>query len=121
MQKLYFNRETLEQLWLDEEQHRNLVKDLLEKGWISDPPLEHMHNPRANDFKLVHIDDAKFWEDKGYYRGPSTVYHPTEGTKIVPREQAQKLLNGGGWYDNPGKFPGNWMAKPKLTLPKEAA
>lgn len=117
---LYFNRESLAQLNLDEDQHRNQIKDLEEKGWLPNPPLIHMYSPQRLDHKIVHVDDAKLWEERGYFRKPTYVYHPEEGTKLVSEEQARNMYTQ-GWYDNPGKFPGKKLGTMKVNAPKEAA
>lgn len=119
---LYFHRDSLEQAFLDDEQHRNVIKEYEEKGWIANPPLVHMYNPRNRKNAIVHIDDAGIFEEKGYYRNPTWVYHPEQEPQMVSAEQAAKMYSK-GYYDNPSKFPGAnlGVAKIKGDAPKEAA
>jgi hypothetical protein len=123
---LFFNPSNLHQQFVDTTNQR-VIDKLLEAGWVRNPRLIHMHNPVMQDDKLVLIADRPTWENKGYYAEPTYVYHPTEGAKVVPAEQAKKMLNQ-GYFSNPNQFPGtkgngeaNYQLREKLVLPKGAA
>lgn len=104
-QVLYFNPSTLHQQ-LVTGGNSVLVDRLLSDGWIANPRLIHMRHEGRGDDKMVLVEDRKIWEAKGYYAEPTFVYHPDKDPRVVPGDEAKKLLNQ-GWYASPAHFPTN--------------
>lgn len=102
---MMFNVNTREQRYMSSADHQK-IESLKAEGWLSNPRLVHMHNPRLNkDFPALR-DEIKTFEDQGYYCDPTMIYHPEKGTKKVSGEDARKALKN-GWYASPAHFPGN--------------
>lgn len=116
---LMFNPNTLDQMWINPAKHEEVNK-YKELGWVQNPRLVHMYNPSTNDNKMVMVQTRKLWEDKGYYAEPAFIYHPVEGTKVVPSAEVKKMLSN-GWYSSPAHFPGNDIGKLKTLVLKEAS
>lgn len=116
---MMFNPNTMEQSFLDSSKYMDLEK-LKESGWLQNPALIHMHEPRQNKDVNVLLKDVKMWEDKGYYARPTMIYHPTDGTMKVSEEDAKKACRN-GWYASPAHFPGNEEGKLKTLVFTEAS
>lgn len=115
---LMFHPTTLEQLFLDDGAS-NAIDQLKGHGFLENPPLVAMYHPNHQKHLIVRKEDQEIWEERGYYANPTIVYHPTEGTKMVPLEQATEMYTQ-GWYDNPAKFPGGQLGTMKLKPRKES-
>lgn len=85
------------------------LETLREQGWVrcNLSQMVNMYNPELKKHLFVRQgEEQRHFEQKGYFSEPTTIYHPSEGTKYVPYTEAKKMY-GKGWYDNPAKFPGN--------------
>ena len=107
----------LDMRYLDDVEQKNHVEKFKAAGYLENPPVTCMFNPETKEQLIIHSEDVPILEMRGFFATPTWVYHPTEGRKIVSFEESKKLLLD-GWYDNPGKFPGNQqgIAKAKTTL-----
>ena len=103
---LMFNPTTFEQRWVPRHNAEEIQKLKTEQGFVENPRLVEMHNPRTNHTIPVMTQHVKLWEDKGYYAEPTMIYHPKDGTKMVSAADAKLALNH-GWYASPAHFPGN--------------
>lgn len=107
----------LDMRYLDDIEQRNHVERFKAAGYLENPPLVCMWNPETQEQLIIHAEDQSILELRGFFATPTWVYHPTEGRKIVPAEEAKRLYSE-GWYDTPAKFPGNQqgVAKTRTTL-----
>lgn len=105
----------LDMRYLDNSEHKNHIERFKAAGYLENPPLVCMYNPKTKEQLIIHAEDAPILESRGFFATPTWVYHPSEGSKIVSAEEAKHLLMD-GWYDTPGKFPGKGMLKAKNTI-----
>lgn len=100
---------------------RAKIAKMKEDGFIENPLLVAMYDPKYKKHEMVMIQDQKEWESKGYFAGPTMIYHPTEGTQMVSEEDSKKAIRN-GWYLSPAHFPGNEEGRIKTpNVRKEAA
>jgi len=85
-----------------------------EDGFIENPRLVAMYDPKYKKHEMVMVQDQKEWEGKGYFAEPTMIYHPTEGTEMVSSVEAKQRL-GRGWCLSPAHFPGNDIGKIKTA------
>lgn len=104
-QVLYFNPTTLHQQFVAAGSSA-VIDRLVSDGWIANPRLIHMRHEGRNDDKMVQVEDREIWKAKGYYAEPTYIYHPDKGSRVVPADEAKKLLTQ-GWYASPAHFPSN--------------
>jgi hypothetical protein len=118
---MLFRRDTyakgLDMRYMDDVEQKNHVERFMASGYLLNPPTVCMFNPTTNEQLIIHAEDQPILEARGFQATPTWVYHPTEGRKVVSKAEADKLFQE-GWYDTPGKFPGNpqGVAKARTTL-----